>query len=155
MWGWQIKANIDKSSISLYLRLMKTTIELPDSIARQAKLLAAERQTSQALRYSCTLNSFWIPIFSSTQFPAPTRNSTSVRSQDIGLPWMESAYPLTPMTESVLWSGLQIKERYNFSYWDAAIIAAAMELGCHTLDSEDSNHGQTYAGIRVINPFGE
>lgn len=29
-----------------YLRVVKTTIEIPDSIARQAKLLAAERQTT-------------------------------------------------------------------------------------------------------------
>jgi predicted nucleic acid-binding protein len=48
---------------------------------------------------------------------------------------------------------LQIKERYKLSYWDSAILAAGLELGCHTLYSENLNHGQKYAGVRVINPF--
>ncbi len=63
------------------------------------------------------------------------------------------AYPIQPVTEAVFWAALQIKERYQLSYWDSAILAAALELGCHTLYSEDLNHDQNYAGIRVINPF--
>ena len=62
-------------------------------------------------------------------------------------------YPVQPLTDAVFWAALGIKERYQLSYWDSAIIAAAMELGCHTLYSEDLNDGQVYAGIRVINPF--
>jgi predicted nucleic acid-binding protein len=37
--------------------------------------------------------------------------------------------------------------------WDATIIAAAVELGCSTLYSEDLNHGQSYDGVKVVNPF--
>ena len=36
---------------------------------------------------------------------------------------------------------------------DAAIIAAARELGCQTVYSEDLNDGQTYDGVTVVNPF--
>ena len=43
--------------------------------------------------------------------------------------------------------------RYKISYWDAAILAAATELGCTTLYTEDLNHGQTYESVQVINPF--
>ena len=63
------------------------------------------------------------------------------------------AYPVLALTEAVFWAALQIKERYQLSYWDSAIIAAALELGCHTVYSEDLNHGQSYAGVRIINPF--
>lgn len=63
------------------------------------------------------------------------------------------SYPVLALTETVFWAALQIKERYQLSYWDSAIIAAALELGCHTAYSEDLNHGQSYAGVRVINPF--
>jgi predicted nucleic acid-binding protein len=62
-------------------------------------------------------------------------------------------YPVLALTEAVFWAALQIKGRYQLSYWDSAIIAAALELGCHTVYSEDLNHGQCYAGVRVINPF--
>jgi predicted nucleic acid-binding protein len=63
------------------------------------------------------------------------------------------SYPVLALTEAVFWAALQIKGRYQLSYWDSAIIAAALELGCHTVYSEDLNHGQSYAGVRVINPF--
>jgi predicted nucleic acid-binding protein len=62
-------------------------------------------------------------------------------------------YPVQPITEAVFWAAIQLKERYQLSYWDAAIIAAARELGCQTVYSEDLNDGQVYAGVRVINPF--
>ena len=63
------------------------------------------------------------------------------------------SYPVLSITEAVFWAALQIRGRYQLSYWDSAIIAAALELGCHTVYSEDLNHGQSYAGVRVINPF--
>lgn len=63
------------------------------------------------------------------------------------------SYPVLALTESVFWAALRIKERYELSYWDSSILAAALELGCHTVYSEDLSHGQSYAGIRVINPF--
>lgn len=62
-------------------------------------------------------------------------------------------YPVIPISESVFWSALEIRKRHQISYWDSAIIAAALELGCETVYSEDLNHGQLYAGVRVINPF--
>jgi predicted nucleic acid-binding protein len=43
--------------------------------------------------------------------------------------------------------------RFHISYWDAAIIEAALSLGCDTIFSEDLNHGQDYDGVRVENPF--
>jgi predicted nucleic acid-binding protein len=49
--------------------------------------------------------------------------------------------------------GLRLKERFQLSYWDAAIIAAARALGAGTLYSEDLSHGQDYDGVRVVNPF--
>ena len=63
------------------------------------------------------------------------------------------AYPTLPVSESVFWSALEIRKRYQISCWDSAILAAAAELGCHTVYSEDLNHGQGYAGVKVINPF--
>jgi predicted nucleic acid-binding protein len=65
------------------------------------------------------------------------------------------SYPVLALTEAVFWAALQIKGRYQLSYWDSAILAAALELGCHTVYSEDLNHGQSYAGVRVINPFAD
>jgi predicted nucleic acid-binding protein len=43
--------------------------------------------------------------------------------------------------------------QFQISQWDASMIAAALELGCHTLYSENLNSGQIYSSTRVINPF--
>ena len=44
-------------------------------------------------------------------------------------------------------------QRYQISYWDGAIIAAAEALGAAILYSEDLSHGQSYGSVRVENPF--
>lgn len=56
-------------------------------------------------------------------------------------------------TVTVLQSALVLKERFQISFWDAAILAAAKAAHCQHLLSEDLNHGQDYDGITVINPF--
>lgn len=75
--------------------------------------------------------------------------------QVVGILESLEAYPVLAITEAVFWAALQIKDRYKLSYWDSAIIAAAVELGCQTVYSEDLNHCQSYAGVSVINPFVE
>ena len=73
--------------------------------------------------------------------------------QVIGVLESLGRYPVLPISETLFWAALTIKKRHQISYWDSAIIAAAAELGCHTVYSEDLNHGQIYGAVRVINPF--
>ena len=61
--------------------------------------------------------------------------------------------PVVPVTASLVIEAAQISEKYKISYWDAAIIAAAITLGCKILYTEDLNSGQDYDGVRVVNPF--
>jgi predicted nucleic acid-binding protein len=49
--------------------------------------------------------------------------------------------------------GIMLSQRFNTSYWDGAIIAAAHAAGASTLISEDLNHGQVYGQVTVHNPF--
>ena len=44
--GMRIERSIDKSPVVPYLRLIKTTIELPDALACKVKMLAAEHGTT-------------------------------------------------------------------------------------------------------------
>jgi predicted nucleic acid-binding protein len=61
--------------------------------------------------------------------------------------------PVLPVTSEIVLEAARIVARYQVSYYDAAIIAAATYLGCTTLYSEDLNHGQHYGTVQVINPF--
>lgn len=57
------------------------------------------------------------------------------------------------MNLEVLQSALNIRQTHDFSFWDCAIIAAALVAGCHCLYTEDLAHGQVIGGLTVINPF--
>lgn len=67
--------------------------------------------------------------------------------------WMR--FRIQDNTVSVVREALRTKERYQTSYWDASILAAAKEAGCGEVLSEDLNHGQKYGDVSVINPFAE
>lgn len=63
--------------------------------------------------------------------------------------------PMVTTDEQLLLEALSLKQRFQVSYWDAAIIAAGLKLGANVLYSEDLNHGQNYDGICVENPFSD
>ena len=48
---------------------------------------------------------------------------------------------------------LQIHADTSYSFYDALILAAAIEGGCDEVYSEDLQHGQTVRGLRIVNPF--
>ena len=48
----------------------------------------------------------------------------------------------------------RLAQRCGFSWFDALIVAAALECGCETLYSEDLQHGQVIENsLTVLNPF--
>lgn len=61
--------------------------------------------------------------------------------------------PFVPVDANLVRNAIELKTRYQISYWDAAIIAAAERLGAATVYSEDLNHGQVYGAVKIINPF--
>jgi predicted nucleic acid-binding protein len=64
-----------------------------------------------------------------------------------------TAFPVCPISRDLVLEAIDVKQRFGISYWDAAIIAAAKQMGCHTVYSEDLNPGQNYDGVTVVNPF--
>ena len=63
------------------------------------------------------------------------------------------SYPTLPLTPELMRDAIAFHQRFHLSYWDAAIIAAARQMGCRIVYSEDLNDGQNYDGVRVVNPF--
>ena len=62
-------------------------------------------------------------------------------------------FRLVPISEAVLRRGLDLHERYGYSWWDSLILSAALEARCTVLYSEDMQHGQEVEGLRIENPF--
>lgn len=57
-----------------------------------------------------------------------------------------------PAADDVL-GAIGLHERIGISFWDAMMVRSAIEIGCKVIYSEDLNHGQSYDGARVENPF--
>jgi predicted nucleic acid-binding protein len=62
-------------------------------------------------------------------------------------------YTVLPLTMELVENSLIAKDRWQLSYWDAAILEAARACKCDHLLSEDLNDGQDIGGVTVINPF--
>jgi predicted nucleic acid-binding protein len=54
---------------------------------------------------------------------------------------------------AVIERGWKIQDRYQLSFWDALIVAAAKLSSCGFLLTEDLQAGQDLDGIVVVNPF--
>ena len=61
--------------------------------------------------------------------------------------------PCIAIDATLVQQALVVQARYQLSYWDAAIVAAAQRAGAAFLLSEDMNHGQSYGSVQVLNPF--
>ncbi len=84
-----------------------------------------------------------------------TRKIDRGLSAEQALEWMEQfeAFPCLAIDNALVKVAVEISERYQISYWDGAIIAAAEALGAETLYSEDLNHEQQYGSVQVRDPF--
>ena len=88
---------------------------------------------------------------------------TSVALRKLGMKVAEVREALAPiidvcqviaLTTQIHQRGLAVAERYRFSFYDALIVAAALESGCTTLFSEDLQDGQVIdRTLTVRNPF--
>jgi predicted nucleic acid-binding protein len=69
--------------------------------------------------------------------------------------WVDrlSIRPVAAIDASLVKTAIQVSNRYRISYWDGAIVAAALSLDAPVLYTEDLNDGQLYDDVRVVNPF--
>jgi len=88
---------------------------------------------------------------------------TVVALRKVGLPLLEireildtvrAVCTVEPLTATTHDRGMEICERYKFSFYDSVIVAAALIVGAKILYSEDLQHGQVIdRQLRIVNPF--
>ncbi len=89
------------------------------------------------------------------QATRPTRVQPLSHADAMALMELWLRFRVVDTSVPLMQAALRIKHRYQVAYWDAAILAAAGMAGCAEVLSEDLASGQLYAGVRVINPFGQ
>ena len=88
----------------------------------------------------------------------------SVTRRKMRMPWKDVLDALaaiqvlcpdpTPITIETHEAGLMIAEEYRYEIYDALIAAAALQVGCKTLLSEDLRDGQViHDKLTIRNPF--
>jgi predicted nucleic acid-binding protein len=58
-----------------------------------------------------------------------------------------------PVDFQVIAEAWDLQDRYQLSFWDSLIAAAARLSGCRFLLTEDLQHDQDLNGVRVLSPF--
>ena len=91
-----------------------------------------------------------------SQATRPTRPAPLTHDEALEV-FLETVMGLAiqPVTLDIFRSAVSISQRFELSYWDGAILAAAQAMGCDAVYSEDLSSEQDYGGLRVINPFGD
>lgn len=112
--------------------------------ARQAQALLANRDIALSVQ---VLQEFYV------QATRASRAEPLTHDEAMGFIRAWRRFFTQDITLAVLDDALALKARFQVSYWDAAIIAAARASGCTEILSEDLNEGQDYGGVRAANPF--
>jgi predicted nucleic acid-binding protein len=57
------------------------------------------------------------------------------------------------MDEDLLDAAWRLEDRYELSFWDSLIVAAAQAAGCSAVLTEDLQHDLEVDGLRIADPF--
>ncbi len=57
------------------------------------------------------------------------------------------------VTTADILEAAELEQRHSLSFLDALIVVAAIRSGAERILSEDLQHGRTFSGVRVENPF--
>ncbi|MBI1731495.1 MAG: PIN domain-containing protein [Gammaproteobacteria bacterium] len=61
--------------------------------------------------------------------------------------------PPVPVTIDLHEAAVTQARNHGFAFYDALIIAAAVQSGCKVIYTEDMHDGQTIGDLKVLNPF--
>lgn len=90
------------------------------------------------------------------EFAAVTRRKLQKNWNEIGeaiddaLALVDPPLPITFNTHA---TAMSLARVHDFPFYDALIIASALEAGCDTLFTEDMQHGRRVESVVIVNPF--
>jgi predicted nucleic acid-binding protein len=117
-----------------------------DEQAKKQQALAILEQERVAVSVQ-VLQEFYV------QATHPRRSAPLDHDRAVALVESWLRFHVEDVTVALLRSAFATAARWQVSYWDAAIVEAARQAGCHTVLSEDLQDGMDFGGVRVANPF--
>jgi predicted nucleic acid-binding protein len=121
---------------------------LSDDPSERAKREAAARllaETDFGTSYQVLMET-WVVATRKMAKPVSERRVAAFLDQIL-------VFPSVPGTPDLYLQAFRLSRLHHIHPYDAAILAAAHELGARIVYSEDFSHGQEYDGVSVVNPF--
>jgi predicted nucleic acid-binding protein len=113
---------------------------------RARDLIVELWKTKQGVVSVQVLQEFYVTITRKPKRPlSPSRALDIVREY---LTW-----EVVENTSELLVASIALQQKAQLSFWDAAVVQAALEAGCSKLCTEDLNAGQRFGGLVIENPF--
>ena len=122
----------------------------PEKQSQARALLRSAVENGTGVLSAQVLGEFF--TISTSESPRHTREPIS-RAEAAQVIEQVSVLPVVPLDLLLVQRAISTCQRYQISYWDGLIIAAAERAGCTRIFSEDLNAGRLYHGIPLVNPF--
>jgi predicted nucleic acid-binding protein len=116
----------------------------PVKKAKAAELFSAQTRTARAVVSTQVVQEF---------YAVATRKLGMARDVAGRIVRSLLDLPVVIIDADSILAALATEERYQISFWDALIVAAAETAGAQVLYTEDLNDGQRYGQVVVRNPF--
>ena len=116
-------------------------------LRKQARALALYREHAPERRMLLStqvVQEFYVSALRKLRLSRP-------QVREIALTLLDS--PLITIGPPHILAAMGKADRYQISFWDALILAAAEAGGAEVLYTEDLNDGQQYGAVTVRNPF--
>ncbi len=142
---------------------MQTTLRIDNTVYRAANLVYAielpgeNRSKAETDRKPVTQGDPWLSTQILVEFyvavTSPRRACPLTHDQAVAWVQFWKRFRVCALTSAHVDLALHLVSRSAVGYDDALVLAAASLADCDLLYSEDLPHQQTYAGVRVCNPF--
>ncbi len=111
---------------------------------KRAEELYREQALSGAMVSTQVIQEFYNAAIRKLSLPRPTVRALTEALFEL---------PLVIVSTAHIRAAMNNVERYQISFWDALVLAAAEAGGAGVLYTEDLNDGQQYGSVLVRNPF--
>ena len=131
------------SNLWVYLFIVSTD---PQDVAKQSKLLSMLAATPDITISTQVINEVANVLLQ--KFRYDDKRVESIVDH------ISQSVAVQPLTLNFSKKALELRQKYTLSWFDALIVAAALETNCDVLYTEDMQHGLVIEGkLTILNPF--
>jgi predicted nucleic acid-binding protein len=118
----------------------------PDKKQKSQELIFESIRSRSGVISAQVLSEFFVTV---TQKAKPAMTVEQAKQEIVLLAALETV----EIDATLVVHAIGLKTRWQLSYWDALILAAAERAGCATVFSEDLSDGQVYGSVTIRNPY--